>query len=44
VLPDQATLAAGLRGRGSRFKRHKGSAVDRLNRERERDEDPRRGR
>ena len=40
VLPDQATLAAKLRGRGSTFKRQKGSTVDRLNREREQDEDP----
>jgi bifunctional DNA-binding transcriptional regulator/antitoxin component of YhaV-PrlF toxin-antitoxin module len=38
VLPDQGTLAAGLRGRGSRFRRQDGSAVARLHREREREE------
>jgi hypothetical protein len=41
VLPDQATLAAGLRGRGNRYKRRQGSAVDRLHREREHEENPR---
>jgi AbrB family looped-hinge helix DNA binding protein len=35
VLPDQATIAAGLLGRGSRFKKQEGSAVTRLIRERE---------
>ena len=44
VLPDQATVAAGLRGRGNRFKRQHGSAVDRLHDERAQDEDARRGR
>lgn len=39
VLPDQATLASGLRGRGNSFRRHDGSPVDCLHRERERDED-----
>ena len=40
VLPDQATFAAGLRGRGNSFRRRKGSVVDRLHREREQEEDP----
>ena len=35
VLPDPATFAAGLRGRGNRYKKRQGSAVDRLHRERE---------
>ena len=39
VLPDIATLASGLRGRGNSFRRHDGSAVDRLLREREQEED-----
>jgi bifunctional DNA-binding transcriptional regulator/antitoxin component of YhaV-PrlF toxin-antitoxin module len=42
VLPDQATLAAGLRGQGSKLKRHEGSAVDRLHHERDREENARR--
>lgn len=39
VLPDLVTLAAGLRGRGIRFRRSEGSAVDRLHREREQEEE-----
>ena len=35
VLPDQGTVAAGLRGRGNRSRRQEGSAVGRLIRERE---------
>ena len=42
VLPDAASLAASLRGRGNRARRHPGSAVDRLVRERQ-DEDHQRG-
>jgi bifunctional DNA-binding transcriptional regulator/antitoxin component of YhaV-PrlF toxin-antitoxin module len=38
VLPDQAAFAAGFRGRGNRFKRTVGSAVDGLHREREQEE------
>jgi bifunctional DNA-binding transcriptional regulator/antitoxin component of YhaV-PrlF toxin-antitoxin module len=38
VLPDPASLALYLRGRGNRTRRHSGSAVDRLIRERK-DED-----
>lgn len=38
VLPDPASLASYLRGRGNRARRHSGSAVDRLVRERS-DED-----
>lgn len=41
VLPDQATLVAGLRGRGNGYKRLQGSAVDRLHRERDHEENPR---
>jgi bifunctional DNA-binding transcriptional regulator/antitoxin component of YhaV-PrlF toxin-antitoxin module len=41
VLPDQATFAARLRGRGNRFRKLKGSTVDRLHRDREREEDAR---
>ena len=40
VLPDQGTFAAGLRGRGNRFRRQEGSVTDRLHREREQEEDP----
>jgi bifunctional DNA-binding transcriptional regulator/antitoxin component of YhaV-PrlF toxin-antitoxin module len=40
VLPDQASFAAGLRGRGNGFRKLKGSAVDRLHREREQEENP----
>ena len=40
VLPDQATLAAGLRGRGIKFRRYEGSVVDRLHHEREQEEEP----
>jgi AbrB family looped-hinge helix DNA binding protein len=40
VLPDQAAFAASLRGRGNRFRKRKGSAVERLHREREQEEDP----
>ena len=43
VLPDQVTIAAGLRGRGNRFRRQDGSAVDRLHGEREQEEDARNG-
>ncbi len=43
VLPDLPTLAAGLRGRGNRFRSRNGSPVDRLHRERERDEKERNG-
>jgi bifunctional DNA-binding transcriptional regulator/antitoxin component of YhaV-PrlF toxin-antitoxin module len=43
VLPDQVTLAAGLRGRGNKFKRQDGSAADRLQSEREQEEDARSG-
>ena len=39
VLPDQVTLAAGLRGAGNRFRRQDGSAIARLHREREQEED-----
>ena len=39
VLPDQVTLAAGLRGRGNSFRRRDGSTVARLHREREQEED-----
>jgi bifunctional DNA-binding transcriptional regulator/antitoxin component of YhaV-PrlF toxin-antitoxin module len=38
VLPDLGTIAAGLLGRGNKFKRQEGSAVERLVREREEDE------
>ena len=41
VLPDQLTIAAGLRGRGKKFRRQDGSAVDRLHGEREQEEDSR---
>ena len=41
VLPDQATLAAGLRGAGNRFRRQDGSAIARLHLEREQEEDVR---
>jgi hypothetical protein len=44
VLPDQASLAAGLRGRGNSFRRQAGSVVDRLDRERQQEEDSRGGR
>ncbi|MGO9310805.1 MAG: AbrB/MazE/SpoVT family DNA-binding domain-containing protein [Spirochaetia bacterium] len=44
VLPDHVTLAAGLRGRGNGFRRLDGSAVDRLQREREQEEKARNGR
>jgi hypothetical protein len=43
VLPDKATLAAGLRGRGKSVRRLNGSSVDRLHREREQEEDARSG-
>jgi bifunctional DNA-binding transcriptional regulator/antitoxin component of YhaV-PrlF toxin-antitoxin module len=39
VLPDAATLAAALRGRGNTHRRKDGSAVDRLIAERARDDD-----
>jgi bifunctional DNA-binding transcriptional regulator/antitoxin component of YhaV-PrlF toxin-antitoxin module len=41
VLPDQASFAASLRGRGNRFRKLEGSPTERLHREREREEDPR---
>ena len=43
VLPDQVTLAAGLRGRGNGFRRLDGSAVDRLHRARTQEEEVRNG-
>ena len=44
VLPDHITLAAGLRGRGNSFRQQDGSAVARLHRERETEEDAGSGR
>jgi bifunctional DNA-binding transcriptional regulator/antitoxin component of YhaV-PrlF toxin-antitoxin module len=41
VMPDNVTLAAALRGRGSRFKRRDGSVVDRLHGERDLEENAR---
>jgi bifunctional DNA-binding transcriptional regulator/antitoxin component of YhaV-PrlF toxin-antitoxin module len=41
VIPDNITLAAALRGRGSRFKRRDGSVVDRLHGERDLEENAR---
>ena len=38
VLPDPTTLAASLRGRGKQYGKHRGSAVDRLERERDTEE------
>lgn len=43
VLPDQVTLAAGLRGRGNRFRTQDGSAAERLHGEREKEEEARSG-
>lgn len=39
VLPDKSALAAGLRGRGNRFRRSDGSPVERLLQERDQDEE-----
>ncbi len=39
VLPSVAAVAAGLRGRGVRYRQRSGSAVDALVREREREDD-----
>jgi bifunctional DNA-binding transcriptional regulator/antitoxin component of YhaV-PrlF toxin-antitoxin module len=39
VVPSPASIAAGLRGRGNRFGQREGSAVDRLLRDREQEED-----
>ena len=41
VLPSAAAVAAGLRGRGLRYKQRSGSAVAALVHERERDDDRR---
>jgi hypothetical protein len=43
VLPDLPSLAAGLRGRGRLFEKMGGSPVDRLHREREREDTERDG-
>jgi bifunctional DNA-binding transcriptional regulator/antitoxin component of YhaV-PrlF toxin-antitoxin module len=43
VLPDEAAFAAQLRGRGNNFRRPKGSAVERLHRERDQEADSRIG-
>ena len=43
ILPDTASIASSLRGLGNRFRKLKGSPVDRLVRERERDEEAERG-